>query len=153
MLYQILRRSCLALAFGLLLIVPMWNLGSIDDEGAGLAGGGRWANLADRFIPHETAPSMVGTLWSIDILDIEIMDPLAGLSLLVTGRADLAILIAVLPAVLAVAVLGRFFCGWLCPYVPLLAASNAVRSVAAGFGVRLPDKRPDSLTNSAAGRA
>jgi len=146
MLYQILRKSCLALAFGLLLIVPMWNLGSIDDEGAGLAGGGRWADLADRFVPTATAPPMVGALWSIDLLDIEIMDPLAGLSLLATGRADLAILIAVAPAVLAVIVLGRFFCGWLCPYVPLLAASNAIRSLATSLGVRLPDKRPDRLT-------
>ena len=100
MLYQMLRWICLALSFGLLLVVPLWNLAAIDDAGAGLAGGGRWAGLAETVVPPTIAPPLVGTLWSIDVLGIEIMDPLAGLSLLATGRADLAVLIAVLPAML-----------------------------------------------------
>jgi ferredoxin-type protein NapH len=141
--YQLLRKISLAMSFGLLLVVPLWNLAAIEDAGAGLVGGGRWAELADRVVPPTIAPPLVGTLWSVDLLGIEVMDPLAGLSLLVTGRADPAILIAVLPAVLAVVVLGRFFCGWLCPYVPLLAASNSIRHVSARLGLRLPDVRLD----------
>jgi ferredoxin-type protein NapH len=143
MLYQLLRKICLALSFGLLLLVPLWNLAAIDDAGAGLAGGSRWADLADRIVPSTIAPPLVGTLWSVDLLGIEVMDPLAGLSLLATGRATFTILIAVLPAVLAVVVLGRFFCGWLCPYVPLLAASNSIRQLCARLGFRLPDVRLD----------
>lgn len=138
MFYQPLRRICLTLSFGLLLVVPLWNLAAIDGAGAG-----RWAELAEQVVPPTLAPPLVGTLWSADVLGFEIMDPLAGLSLLVTGRADLSIWFAVLPAVLAVAVLGRFFCGWLCPYVPLLAAANSIRHIAARLGVRLPDKRMD----------
>lgn len=146
MLYQLLRKICLALSFGLLLLVPLWNLAAIDDAGAGLAGGGRWAELADRVMPQAMAPPLVGTLWSVDLVGVEVMDPLAGLSLLVTGRADLPILLAVLPAVLIVAVLGRFFCGWLCPYVPLLAASNSIRFVSERLGLRLPDLRVNRWT-------
>jgi ferredoxin-type protein NapH len=143
MLYQFIRRSSLAVSFALLLVVPLWNLADVDAAGAGLAGEGRWAGLAERAAPPMFAPPLLGTLWSIDALGLEIMDPLAGASLLATGRADAAILIAVLPALLAVIVLGRFFCGWICPYVPLLAASNSMRYLAKRIGIRLPDVRLD----------
>jgi ferredoxin-type protein NapH len=33
-----------------------------------------------------------------------------------------------------VLLLGRFFCGWICPYIPILAVSNGVRAVLAHFG-------------------
>jgi ferredoxin-type protein NapH len=141
MLYQSLRRSCLTLAFVALLVVPVWHLGRIDVEGAGLAGEGRWAGLARELELSTITPPVLGTPWSIEVLGVEFLDPLAGLSLLSAGRAGPGVLLALVPTVLAVALLGRFFCGWLCPYVPILAASNAIRGLVAKVGIALPDKQ------------
>lgn len=137
MLYPLLRRSCLTLTFAALLIVPAWHLAHVDAEGAGLAGGGPWSRLA----PGGVAPPMLGVLWSVELFGVEFLDPLAGASLLATGNVSAGILIALLPTVLLVVLLGRFFCGWLCPYVPVLAASNGIRAIAGKLGLALPDVR------------
>ena len=137
--YQLLRRSCLALTFAALLIVPAWHLGNIDVEGSGVAAGGPWARLADQAGLSATTPRMLGVLWSVEVLGIEFLDPLAGVSLLVTRSPSLTILLALLPTLLLVALFGRFFCGWLCPYVPLLAASNGIRRLSAKLGIHLPN--------------
>jgi ferredoxin-type protein NapH len=47
---------------------------------------------------------------------------------------------------LLVVVLGRFFCGWMCPYVPILAASDATRTLLARLGMNLPDMKLDRGT-------
>jgi ferredoxin-type protein NapH len=137
--YQLFRRSCLTLTFGALLVLPVWHLGNIEAEGAGLAGGGPWAQLADALGLGSVPAPLVGVLWSIEIFGLELMDPLAGASLLSAGSVSAAILIALLPTVLLVALLGRFFCGWLCPYVPILAASSGLRALLAKLGLACPD--------------
>ena len=139
MLYQTLRRTCLTIVIAAMLGVPAWHLARDNAEGAGLAGGGRWADVADAAGLSSVTPSLLGTPWSFGVFDVEFLDPLAGLSLLVTGGGSVGILVALLPTVLLVILLGRFFCGWLCPYVPVLAASNALRSLAAKLGIHLPD--------------
>jgi ferredoxin-type protein NapH len=144
--YQWLRRLCLAATFATLLIVPIWHLGHRDIESAGLAGGGRWVDLADASRLSATPPALVGTPWSIGVLGVEFLDPLAGISLLVTGGRNVGILIALLPTFLLVVVLGRVFCGWLCPYVPILAVSDAIRELLAKLGVPPPDRRLDRGT-------
>lgn len=82
----------------------------------------------------------LGAPWSVQILGLEFMDPTAALGLLATGILDWGVLIAALPAIVLVALLGRFFCGWLCPYIPILAASNAVRALLGRKGSPLPNK-------------
>jgi ferredoxin-type protein NapH len=47
---------------------------------------------------------------------------------------------------LLVVALGRFFCGWMCPYVLILAASNATRTLLAKLGMNLPDMKLDRVT-------
>jgi ferredoxin-type protein NapH len=54
------------------------------------------------------------------VLGLQFVDPVA---LAAAGRISLF----VLPGVVLVAFLGRFFCAWICPYAALLAASNAMR--------------------------
>ena len=145
MLYQWLRRACLAISLGALLVAPAWHLGTVY-EAAGLAGPGPWARLADAAGLSSAAPWMLGVLWSAEVFGVELLDPLAGISLRVAGHLDVSMLIALALPLLLVAVLGRLFCGWICPYVPILALSNGVRTLAAKVGLRLPDRRLDRGT-------
>jgi ferredoxin-type protein NapH len=69
---------------------------------------------------HNVDAPLLGPPGAVDVLGLQFVDPLA---LAVAGKLSLV----VLPGALLIAVLGRFFCGWICPYVPLLAASNALR--------------------------
>lgn len=85
--------------------------------------------------------SVMGGLWTVGVGPVELMDPLASLSLLATGSATAKALLAGLPLVLLVMALGRFFCGWLCPYRPLLGLSRIVRAALLGRGWRLPEVR------------
>jgi ferredoxin-type protein NapH len=146
MLYQWLRRSCLALSCAALYVVPAWHLARLRGNGAGPAAGSNWADLAVSAGVPEMAPGIVGTPWSFRIFGIELLDPLAGVSLLLTGGGASAILIAILPWVILAALLGRFFCGWLCPYVPVLAAANGLRALLRRLGAGPPDLQPDRAT-------
>jgi ferredoxin-type protein NapH len=146
MLYQWLRRTCLTLTLAAMLLVPLWHLGAINAEGAGLADGGRWSEIAEASGMSTITPQLLGTPWSFEILGIELLDPLAGVSLLATGSATAGVLLALLPPLLLIMLLGRFFCGWMCPYVPILAASNATRALLSKLGVDLPDIRLDRAT-------
>jgi ferredoxin-type protein NapH len=146
MLYQWLRRSCLALSCAALFVVPAWHLGHLREMGAGPPVESRWGDLAGAAGVSDIAPAVVGTPWSFRIFGIEFLDPLAGISLLITGGYDAAILIAILPWVVLTALLGRFFCGWLCPYVPILAAANGLRALLSRLGADLPDLKPDRTT-------
>lgn len=90
-----------------------------------------WVSLF--FLP----PPALGGLWTLRLGSLELMDPLAGLSLAASGAPSLGVLLAVLPLVLLVMLLGRFFCGWVCPYRPLLASSRWLRAKLAARGVPL----------------
>ena len=98
--------------------------------------------LAARFLDRSwPADLIVGATGSARVLGIDLVDPLltAGVWLARGGRPGL--FAAGLPVLLLVVVLGRFFCGWLCPYLPLLALSNSVRWALGKLGVPLLDLR------------
>jgi ferredoxin-type protein NapH len=137
--YQWMRRSCLALVLAGLFVVPLWHLAVNLRDSAGLGGHQGWTALAEASGLGPIDPWLTGALWSVELFGVELMDPLAALGLLVAGGAGAAVVVALAPTVALVALLGRFFCGWLCPYVPLLAASNAARRAASRVGLRLPD--------------
>lgn len=84
--------------------------------------------------------AVLGGLWTLRVGGLELMDPLAALSLVATGAPGKSALLAALPFVLLVMLLGRFFCGWLCPYRPLLALSSLLRSGLEARGLRLGRK-------------
>jgi ferredoxin-type protein NapH len=100
--YTWARRACLAASLALTVGLPLWYL-------------------------HGAPPRMSGPVGAVDLFGLELVDPLAIASVALTRGSSLGLLWAALPALVLVAALGRFFCGWLCPYVPLLAASNALR--------------------------
>lgn len=103
-----------------------------------------WAFLV--VAPFAGSTSALGAPWSVSILGVELLDPLAALGLTVAGRATVAVIVGALPLLVLIAALGRYFCGWLCPYVPLVATSDAIRVLLEKRGVRLPDlKLPPRL--------
>ena len=96
------------------------------------------ARFSDRTWP---AGVFVGATGAARALGVELLDPLMALGVALSGGARPALLAAALPVLLLVVVLGRFFCGWLCPYLPLLAVSNAVRWAFGRLGVPTLDLR------------
>lgn len=138
--YQRLRRTVLAGSILLVFLAPLWSLGWANRESAGLAGGGNWARLAER-LPQPAQSPVVGAPWTVAVFGIEFLDPVAFAGLAAVGAVQPATLLFLLPTLLLVALFGRFFCGWLCPYLPLLAASNALRGILARWGVPLGNVR------------
>ncbi len=80
-----------------------------------------------------------GAPWSVSIFGLEVLDPLAAVSVLAARAWSVKLVVAALPALVLVALLGRFFCGWMCPYIPLIAASEGARALLKKVGVPLPD--------------
>ncbi len=96
------------------------------------------ARMADRTWPQEL---FVGATGAARALGIELLDPLMSAGVVLARGARPGFLLAALPVLLLVVVGGRFFCGWLCPYLPLLAVSNAVRWALGRVGLRPLDLR------------
>lgn len=143
--YQLIRRAFLgfwvALTFGL----PLWHLHALDVEGSGIAGGTTWAR-AGAWLP-DVAPPLVGAPTSVALFGIELVDPALAVGVAVSRGIDLTWVWTVLPGLLLVVVLGRFFCGWACPYLPVLAASNAARFILTRVGFRLADAKVPRVTS------
>ena len=94
------------------------------------------ARFADRTWP---AGLFVGATGAARALGVELLDPLMSAGVVLARGARPGLLAAALPVLLLVLVLGRFFCGWLCPYLPLLAVSNAVRWALGKLGIPVLD--------------
>lgn len=141
--FQRLRRLSLGLSLLVTLAVPLWHLRTIEARSAGVSGGGHWAAIARASGLPAHAPPIVGGPAAVTILGLEFVDPLSIATVALASGPSRALAWAAWPAALLVLLLGRFFCGWVCPYVPLLTASNALRSFLARRGlpprdVRLP---------------
>jgi ferredoxin-type protein NapH len=99
--------------------------------------------------PLFPVPDIFGAPGAIDVLGLELIDPLPLLALALSNGPSWALLWLALPALILVALFGRFFCGWVCPYVPLLAASNAARGILTRLGVPLLDVKLPRSTSAA----
>jgi len=138
--YQRVRRAVLAASVAVVVGAPLWHLRRNVAEGAGLAARSLWATAGPVWA-ERWAPLVEGAPWTVRVAGVEFLDPLAALSLLATRAFSWQALVGCLPALLLTIALGRFFCGWLCPYLPFLAASNAARALLARLGFRPPDVR------------
>jgi ferredoxin-type protein NapH len=125
--YQWVRRSFLAFSFSLTFLLPLWHLRAIERA--------------------EATPLLSGAPTSVWVGFFELVDPLESLAAALFRGVDLPLVLTVLPGVLLVVVLGRFFCGWACPYLPLLAASNAARFVLARVGIPTADVKLPRVTS------
>ena len=144
-LYQWVRRLFLGFSVSLTFFLPLWHLHAGDVVGSGLAGDRPWAGLAS-LLP-DRAPPLIGAPTSISFFGVELLDPAMALGVALVRGVDMNWLWAVGPGLILVAVLGRFFCGWACPYLPILAASNAARWFLSRLGVPMADLKVPRLTS------
>jgi NapH/MauN family ferredoxin-type protein len=115
---QVVRRAVLAVSLLGIFALPLAQLALAIEAGDGAALAavvGPGLRLAS-VIPGLPALGGVlsGSVWSITVAGYEISDPLASAIVLVGGRTGVLLAAAAVPAVLTV-LLGRVFCGWVCP--------------------------------------
>ncbi len=139
--FQWVRRASLALSLLVVVGLPLWQLRVAGAASGGLSAGGGWSWLAAALGLPPVPPPAVGAPAAVSLFGLELLDPLLTLGVAITHGLRGSLLLVALPALVLVAVLGRFFCGWVCPYVPLLAASNALRWVLGRFGFKPLDVR------------
>lgn len=135
--YQWVRRAFLGFSVALTFVLPLWHLHALDVEGAGIAADSRWAKVAQAM--PDQPPPFVGAPTSVWVGVLELVDPLESLAVALFQGLSWNWVWTVLPGVVLVVLLGRFFCGWACPYLPILAAANAARWVLTRLGVPLKD--------------
>lgn len=138
--YTWVRRSTLGLSLLLTFLLPAWHLRARDAESAGQAARSGLTAVREAGLPS-TAPDIIGAPGAISVFGLELVDPLPLLTLALAAGPTLALFWLALPALVLVLLFGRFFCGWVCPYVPVLAASNALRGWLSRLGFTLPDKK------------
>jgi len=135
--FQWVRRGVLAVSVAFTLGLPVWHLTALDHQSAGLTGFGAAGDaVRSASIGATGVPPLLGMPGAFSFFGLEFLDPLALLGVLLARGPSWLLLWAALPALILVAVLGRFFCGWLCPYLPILAASNAARWVLTRIGLQ-----------------
>lgn len=83
----------------------------------------------------------VGAPTSIWVGFFELVDPLEVFATALFRGVSWNLVWTVLPGVGLVVLLGRFFCGWACPYLPVLAASSAARWLLSRLGIPTADVR------------
>ncbi len=96
--------------------------------------------LAKTENPDKIISAISGSPWSINILGYNISDPLAAVTLTIAGgNFYWPFLLSILPLVILSALLGRVFCGWLCPFHFLAEISNKLRRLFTKFGLKPHD--------------
>ncbi len=142
--FQLARRLFLAFSVALTFGLPLVHLRAVSVKGAGLADDSPWARLLE-WLPVVEVP-MVGAPTSIVLFGIELVDPLEWLGVTLHRGVSWGMVWTLLPGLLLVVLLGRFFCGWACPYLPILAASNSARWFLSRLGVPIKDVKVPRVT-------
>ena len=90
----------------------------------------RWLDAALRDLEHPESISQAvrGSVWTLKVNDTIVSDPLAGVDFATASRTLLdPFLLTLLLPVLASALLGRVFCGWICPADLLFELGSKIR--------------------------
>lgn len=133
-LYRTLRFSSLGLSCLFMVGVPLWHLRA---SGTGAQSDSTsWLQIGQWLSIPTWPPPLLGAPWTMRLWGLEILDPLAGLGVVVAGGFTPQILFGIIPAIVLVALFGRFFCGWICPYALVRGASNSVRDLLNRVGLR-----------------
>ncbi len=152
------RRSLQVTALSLLFIIPVLSLYAILMENFRLPQvvGRVWKKVfyhLDEWMcylsdePAKLAQSVRGSLfWSFSIGDFNLTDPL-NLVGHIFGSMDfyLPVLVASLPLILLTALLGRVYCGWVCPADFLFEMGSKLRRLMGKMGVDLKSVSFDRL--------
>ncbi len=87
--------------------------------------------------PDRLISSVSGSPWSFNILGYNISDPLSLISITISGRDFFW---GFIPSILFLTILslllGRVFCGWLCPYHLIAEMNNRLRGLFSSLGLR-----------------
>ncbi len=134
-----LRRCVQVLSLALLLALPLLALYTHFREAHAIEDlpAGAWRTTVVRGIDdvigqdqqrRKWSDETQGTFWSARILGVSLSDPLAGAETIVSSRSFYRPLLAsLLLPVLATLILGRVFCGWICPMNTLLEVVDRCR--------------------------
>lgn len=145
--YQWARLAVLSISVATTVALPLWHLKVLGQQSAGLAGFGASAGVIGNVPLVAPAAPFLGMPGALSFFGLEFVDPLVLLGVLLARGPSWVLLWAALPALVLVVLLGRFFCGWLCPYLPILAASNVARWVLTKVGVRPADLAVPRVTS------
>ncbi|MFQ5633349.1 MAG: 4Fe-4S binding protein, partial [bacterium] len=146
---QFLRRTIQTSVFVLIIVIPLVNYYGIkveqkDDDAIEQS---RLLSLVhnsftgqERTKVIELTHEVKGSVWTIDILGFKISDPLAVLESTTTALYFyLPMLLSVVVPVVFTALLGRVYCGWLCPMNLLLEINDKVRRLLEKIGYNTRD--------------
>jgi len=91
--------------------------------------------------PEHDLDALKGTTWSGNLFGLSLSDPLAVVSQMATSLSLYwpFILTALIP-IIATIILGRFFCGWICPATFIYELNDTVAAWLRRAGVSLGDK-------------
>lgn len=144
------RRLTQTLTLSLLFIVPILSLYAILMENFRLPQvvGQTWKKVfyfIDEVLyyfsedPGKLAQGIRGSLfWSFSIGDFNLTDPLNVVGhVLGSGEFYFPLLVSALPLVILTALLGRVYCGWVCPVDFLLEMGSKLRRLMARMGLEL----------------
>ncbi len=87
--------------------------------------------------PERFADNFKGSTWSLSLWGFNITDPLAFVGILASGGGFyLDLFISILPLVILTVLLGRVFCGWLCPMHLIFELNGKIRGILGWLGIR-----------------
>lgn len=135
---QIARRSVQLTVLFVLVAIPVLSLydnmrNQRDDAGIAAHAGTRIVDalVGDLEDPGAITQSVRGSVWTLKLGDMVISDPLAGVDFAAaTARPFDPFLLTLLIPVLLTVLLGRVFCGWICPGDLLFEVGNKLRRLA-----------------------
>ncbi|MBI5682784.1 MAG: 4Fe-4S binding protein [Deltaproteobacteria bacterium] len=145
---QIIRRTIQVSGIVLIIFIPFLSLYGVLAENYRLAmvdgeGWQRFFDQIDRIVryisddPIKTARALKGSLfWSVTIKDFNISDPLTFVGSLF-GSLDFysKLFISIVPLVLLTLLLGRVYCGWLCPMNLMFELNSKIRTLLRKVGI------------------
>jgi ferredoxin-type protein NapH len=152
-LIPILRRCVQALSLAVLVLLPILALYTHYKESHALhdLAADAWQNKAVLGVERavEESPrrqgwveNTQGTFWSARLLGISLSDPLAGAEAILSSRSFYKpMLWSLLIPVLLTVLLGRVFCGWICPMNTLLELVDKCRRLLRWAEIRERDVR------------
>lgn len=147
---QIIRRLVQITGIIFIIVVPFLSLYNVLVENYRLAmvDGEAWQRFFDyidnavRYIsnnPAKTAKSVRGTLfWSVTIKDFNISDPLTFVGNIFGSKTFyLTLFISILPLVIITTILGRVYCGWVCPMNLIFELNGKIRKILRKLGINV----------------
>jgi len=132
---QVVRRSVQVAVLLLMVAIPVLSLydnmrAQRDDQGIQARAGTRLVHslVGDMEEPEKLTQFVRGSVWTLRAGDTTVSDPLAVLDFMTASRRtfDPFLLTALIPLLLTV-LLGRVFCGWICPADLLFEVGGKVR--------------------------